>query len=66
MRRLTPQEVRFLIWFAVGRLSKTLLRDMQGAHRLKQERAVNIATDIICARFDGHEVHAPDPIKPHG
>jgi hypothetical protein len=67
MRRLSPQELRFLIWFAVTRLPKALLRDMQNdKDRPKRERAVDIATDTICARLDGHEVHAPDPIKQHG
>ena len=67
MRRLTPKDLRFLIWFAVSRLSKSLLADMQqGKDRAKQERAVDIATDQICARLDGHEVHGPDPIQPHG
>lgn len=67
MRRLTPSDLRFLIWFAVSRLPKALLRDMQqGKDRAKQERAVDIATDQICARLDRHEVHAPDPIPPHG
>jgi hypothetical protein len=66
MRRLTPKELRFLIWFAVSRLPKSLLADMQqGKDRTKQERAVGIATDQICARLDNHEVLAPDPIQPH-
>lgn len=67
MRRLSPKDLRFLIWFAVTQLPKSLLADMQqGKDRAKRERAVDIATDTICARLDGHEVHAPDPIKQHG
>jgi hypothetical protein len=66
MRRLSPKELRFLIWFAVSRLPKGLLRDMQGKDRQKFERAVDIGTDAICARLEQHEVHAPDPIKQHG
>ena len=66
MRRLTPKDLRSLIWFAVSRLPKSLLVEMQQSKdRLKQERAVDIATDRICGRLDGHEVLAPDPIPPH-
>jgi hypothetical protein len=67
MRRLTSSELRFLIWFAVTRLPKALLRDMQSdKDQAKRERAVDIATDQICDRLDRHEVHAPDPLKQHG
>jgi hypothetical protein len=67
MRRLSPKELRFLIWFAVTRLPKALLRDMQSdKDRGKRERAVDIATDQICDGFERHEVHAPDPLKQHG
>jgi hypothetical protein len=44
MRRLTPKEIRFLLWFAVSRLPKALLRDMQGEDIMKRERAVDLVT----------------------
>ena len=64
MRRLTPKDLRFLIRFALSQLPKSLLRDIQ-LNRPKRDTALDIATEQVCARFDGHEVHAPDPIEPH-
>jgi len=64
MRRLTPKDLRFLIRFALSQLPKSLFRDIQ-LNRPKRDVALDIAADQVCARFDGHEVHAPDPIAPH-
>ena len=64
MRRLTPTDFRFLIRYALSRLPKSLLRDIQ-LNRPKRDRALDIAADQVCAQFDRHEVHAPDPVEPH-
>jgi hypothetical protein len=64
MRRLTPSDFRFLIRFALSQLPKSLLRDIQ-LSRPKRDTALDIAADRVCKQFDGHEVHAPDPIEPH-
>jgi hypothetical protein len=64
MRRLTPTDFRFLIGFALSRLPKSLLRDIQ-LNRPKRDVALDIAADQVCAQFKGHEVHAPDPVEPH-
>jgi hypothetical protein len=41
------------------------LRDIQ-LNRPKRNVALDIAADRVCDRFKDHEVHAPDPEKPHG
>jgi hypothetical protein len=64
MRRLTPADLRFLIRYALSRLPKGLLRDLQ-LDRTKRDSALDLAADRVCAQLDGHEVHAPDPIPPH-
>jgi hypothetical protein len=64
MRRLTPTDFRFLIRFALSQLPKSLLRDIQ-LNRPKRDRALDMAADQVCAQFKEHEVHAPDPVKPH-
>jgi hypothetical protein len=64
MRRLTPTDCRFLIRYALSRLPKSLLRDIQ-LNRPKRDVALDIAADQVCAQFKGHEVHAPDPVEPH-
>ena len=64
MRRLTPADFRFLIRFALSRLPKSLLRDIQ-LNRQKRDVALDIAADRVCAQFERHEVHAPDPVEPH-
>jgi hypothetical protein len=64
MRRLTPTDFRFLIRFALSQLPKSLLRDIQ-LNRPKRDRALDMAADQVCAQFKGHEVDAPDPVKPH-
>lgn len=65
MPRLARDELRFLIWFALSRLPPALLRDWAGRDRLKREQAVNRAADQLLERFEGHEVDAPDPLRPH-
>jgi hypothetical protein len=64
MRRLTPADLRFLIRYALSRLPKSLLRDIQ-LNRPKRDTALDLAADQVCAHFDRHEVHAPDPTEPH-
>ena len=64
MRRLTAADLRFLIRYALSRLPKGLLRDLQ----LRQDRrdaALDLAADSVCSHLDRHEVHAPDPSEPH-
>jgi hypothetical protein len=64
MRRLTAADFRFLIRYALSRLPKSLLRDIQ-LDRTKRDAALDLAADQVCAQFEKHEVHAPDPIEPH-
>ena len=64
MRRLTPADLRFLIRYALSRLPKSLLRDIQ-LNRPKRDTALDLAADQVSAHFDRHEVHAPDPTEPH-
>jgi hypothetical protein len=64
MRRLTPTDLRFLIRFALSRLPKSLLRDIQ-LNRPKRDTALDIAADQVVTHFHRHEVHAPDPVEPH-
>ena len=65
MRRLAPADLRFLIRYALSRLPKSLLRDIQ-LSRPRRDAALDIAADEVCAHFHRHEVHAPDPDEPHG
>jgi hypothetical protein len=62
MRRLTPDELRFALWFELGRLPKSLLKELAGADRTKRERAQDLAASQIAVRFERHEVLAPDPL----
>ena len=45
------------------RLPKGLLRDMQ-AGGPKREVALQMTTDAMLARFDAHQILAPDPARP--
>ena len=65
MRLLSPKDFHFLIRFALSQLPKSLLRDIQ-LNRPKRDVALDIAADRVCEQFRNHEVHAPDPAKPHG
>ena len=64
MRRLSTADLRFLVRYALSRLPKSLLRDLQ-LNRPKRDTALDLAADSVCAHFDRHEVHAPDPTEPH-
>jgi hypothetical protein len=65
MRRLSRPELRFSLWFGLGRLSRALLRELLSADRTRREVALKLAADALLERFDGHEILAPDPVEPH-
>lgn len=64
MRRLTADNLRFLIRYALSRLPKGLLRDIQ-LDRTKRDVALDLAAERVCAQLDRHEVYGPDPLEPH-
>lgn len=59
MPRLTPADLRFQIKRGLQTLSRSVLRDLAGKPDAR-ERALDAATDTIAARFDGHDVIAPE------
>jgi hypothetical protein len=64
MRRLSYADFRFLVRYALSRLPKALLRDIQ-LDPAKRDCALDAAAERVCAQFEGHEIRAPDPLKPH-
>lgn len=64
VRRLTADNLRFLVRYALSRLPKGLLRDIQ-LDRAKRDVALDLAAERVCAQLDRHEVYAPDPSEPH-
>jgi hypothetical protein len=64
MRRLSAADFRFLLRYALSRLPKSLLRDLQ-LDRARRDTALDLAADSVSAHFDRHEVLAPDPTDPH-
>jgi hypothetical protein len=66
MRRLTDAELRFLIEFEIGQLEPALIVQLRDKNELRRRMARQIVTDRLVARFAGHEVYAPDPLRPPG
>ena len=64
MRRLTRSDLHFLIRYALSRLPKSLLRDIQ-LDRTRRDVALDLAADRVCEQLARHEVHAPDPVEGH-
>ena len=62
MSRLSVTEIRFQIKRALQDLSRGTLRDLAGKP-IVRERALDVATDAVAARFNECEVIAPD-VKP--
>jgi hypothetical protein len=59
MSILSAAEVRFIVKRGLQSLSRSLLRDLAGKPDAR-ERALDIATDVVVARFDGMEVAQPE------
>ena len=58
MRRISLQELRFSLKFALGQLSRALLRDLAGKPD-RREAALDRAADALVHRLRDHEVYGP-------
>lgn len=58
---LTREQVRFEIMFGLMQVGKSVARDWLGKDRGKAERAREMMTTTILARFDRLQVRAPEP-----
>jgi predicted LPLAT superfamily acyltransferase len=63
MRTLSPDELRFQLRYALSRLPKSTLRDMQ-LERTKRDAALDAAAEAILAQLSRYEVRAPNPLPP--
>ena len=62
MRRVPIEEFRFQLRFELGRLPRSILRDLQGSTD-KRELALQLASEAMSARFARYEIKAPDPSR---
>jgi hypothetical protein len=62
MHKLTPEESRFLVKFALKSIPAGTLQDMQRGSAEKRAAALDLAVDVVLGHFamSGHEIHRPD------
>jgi hypothetical protein len=63
MRKLTDREFHFEIRAALMQLDHATIRDLGGAE-VTRKQALDVAADMIWARFANYAVYGPEPTAP--
>jgi hypothetical protein len=59
---LTPEETRFLLWYALKLIRPSTLKDMQSGNNATRERSLEMATKTIMNHMKraGHQIIRPE------
>lgn len=66
MQQISDSDLRFIVKFELGRLPKSVLRDMLSGHGDTHRRGVEIAAEYLLRRFATWEILVNEPAGPLG